>query len=125
MDVSSYASVLVFLGFGLVFVLINYALNALITARTPEPQKYDSYECGEVPQGTGQIQYNVRYFIFALIFVLFDVEVIFVFPWAVVFRELGMFAFVEMLIFLTILILGLVYAWRKGVLHWFSRPVEH
>jgi NADH-quinone oxidoreductase subunit A len=53
------------------------------------------------------------------------VEVIFVFPWAVVFRELGMFAFVEMLIFLLILIFGLVYAWRKGVLHWFTRPVEH
>jgi NADH-quinone oxidoreductase subunit A len=125
MEISNYTAVAVFLGFGLAFVCINYILNALITKRQPEPQKYDVYECGEVPEGVAQIKYNVRYFIFALIFVLFDVEVIFVVPWAVVFRELGMFAFVEMLIFLSILILGLVYAWRKGVLHWFSRPVEH
>jgi NADH-quinone oxidoreductase subunit A len=125
MEISNYNAVAIFIGFGLVFVVINYVLNALITRKVAEPQKYDSYECGEVPQGTAQIQYNVRYFIFALIFVIFDVEVIFVFPWAVVFRELGMFAFVEMLIFLLILILGLVYAWRKGVLHWFTRPVEH
>lgn len=125
MDISNYTAVAVFIGFGLAFVVINYVLNAIITARTPEPQKYDTYECGEVPEGVGQVQYNVRYFIFALIFVLFDVEVIFLFPWAVVYRELGMFAFVEMLIFLLILIFGLVYAWRKGVLHWFSRPVEH
>ena len=125
MDISNYNAVAIFIGFGLVFVVINYTLNALITRKVAEPQKYDSYECGEVPQGTAQVQYNVRYFIFALIFVLFDVEVIFVFPWAVVFRELGLFAFVEMLIFLLILILGLVYAWRKGVLHWFTRPVEH
>lgn len=125
MDVSNYAAVAVFLGFGMLFVLINFILNLILTEQSPEPQKYDTYECGEVPEGAGQVQYNVRYFIFALIFVLFDVEVIFLFPWAVVFRELGMFAFVEMLIFLAILILGLVYAWRKGVLHWFSRPVEH
>jgi NADH-quinone oxidoreductase subunit A len=125
MDISNYVAVAVFLGFGLAFVVINFILNAILTERSPEPQKYDTYECGEVPEGAGQVQYNVRYFIFALIFVLFDVEVIFLFPWAVVFRELGMFAFVEMLIFLLILILGLVYAWRKGVLHWFSRPVEH
>jgi len=125
MDISNYNAVAIFIGFGLVFVVINYTLNALITRKVAEPQKYNSYECGEVPQGTAQIQYNVRYFIFALIFVIFDVEVIFVFPWAVVFRELGMFAFVEMLIFLLILIFGLVYAWRKGVLHWFTRPVEH
>ena len=125
MDISNYTAVAVFIGFGLVFVVINYVLNAIITAKTPEPQKYDTYECGEVPEGTAHVQYNVRYFIFALIFVLFDVEVIFLFPWAVVYRDLGMFAFVEMLIFLVILIFGLVYAWRKGVLHWFSRPVEH
>lgn len=125
MNLADYAAVAVFIGFGLVFVCFNYFLNSLVTKKVPEPQKYDTYECGEVPQGTGHVQYNVRYFIFALIFVLFDVEVIFIFPWAVVFRELGMFAFVEMLVFLLILILGLVYAWRKGVLHWFSRPVEH
>lgn len=125
MEISNYLAVAVFIGSGAIFVLVNYALNALITRRVPEPQKYDTYECGEVPEGTAQVRYNVRYFIFALIFVLFDVEVIFLFPWAVVFRELGMFAFVEMLVFLTILIFGLVYAWRKGVLHWFTRPVEH
>ena len=125
MEISNYAAVAVFLGFGLFFVVFNYFLNSLITEKVAEPQKYDIYECGEVPEGTAQIQYNVRYFIFALIFVLFDVEVIFIFPWAVVFRELGMFAFVEMLIFLLILIFGLVYAWKKGVLHWFTKPVEH
>ena len=124
MDLSGYSAVPIFLGFGIVFVAFNYFLNSLVTRNVAEPQKYDSYECGEVPEGSAQIQYNVRYFIFALIFVLFDVEVIFIVPWAVVYRDLGMFAFVEMVLFLVILILGLVYAWRKGVLHWFTRPVE-
>ena len=124
MEISNYAAVAVFIGIGIAFVVVNYTINALITRRVAEPQKYESYECGEVPEGTAHIQYNVRYFIFALIFVIFDVEVIFIFPWAVVFKELGMFAFVEMLVFLLILIFGLVYAWRKGVLHWFTRAVE-
>ena len=68
MNLADYAAVAVFVGFGLIFVSFNYFLNSLVTAKVPEPQKYDIYECGEVPQGTAQIQYNVRYFIFALIF---------------------------------------------------------
>ncbi len=77
-----------------------------------------SYECGEPTIGPSWIQYNVRYYVFALLFVIFDVEVVFLIPWAVVYKELGLFALVEMLIFIAILIFGLVYAWKKGVLKW-------
>jgi NADH:ubiquinone oxidoreductase subunit 3 (subunit A) len=77
-----------------------------------------TYESGVVPFGQAWAQFNVRYYLFGLIFVIFDVEVIYLYPWAIVFRQLGKFAFVEMLIFLVILMIGLAYAWRKGALEW-------
>lgn len=84
----------------------------------PNAVKNAPYECGEVVKGTSRIQFNVRYYLFALIFVIFDVEILFVAPWAVVFKQLGMFAYVEMVIFVLILGLGLIYAWKKGALEW-------
>jgi len=87
-------------------------------AGTPLPEKYTTYECGEEPVGSAWIQFNIRFYVIALIFIIFDVEVVFLLPWAVVFRKLGMFAFVEGLIFLAILAVGLAYVWRKGDLAW-------
>jgi NADH-quinone oxidoreductase subunit A len=93
-------------------------LNRLLRPRAPTDEKFLTYECGVDPIGGGWSQSTVRYYIFALLFVIFDVEAVFLFPWAIVFEEIGVFAFVEMMIFIFILALGLVYAWRKRVLEW-------
>jgi len=77
-----------------------------------------AYECGETPEGSAWIQFNIRFYVFALIFIIFDVEIIFLLPWAVVFNRLGLFAFVEGLIFIAILVVGLAYVWAKGDLAW-------
>jgi NADH-quinone oxidoreductase subunit A len=114
----SYLTVLVFGGaaVGLVGAMLGAA--SLLRPTRPQPQKYIAYESGVDPVGTGWSQSQVRYYIFALLFVMFDVEAVFIFPWAVRLEALGMFGLVEMLIFIVILALGLVYAWRKGVLRW-------
>lgn len=94
------------------------AIGSLLRPSRPQPQKYLTYESGVDPVGDGWSQSQIRYYIFALLFVMFDVEAVFIFPWAVRLEFLGVFGLVEMLIFIVILALGLVYAWRKGVLRW-------
>ena len=94
------------------------ALGSLLRPSRPQPQKYLTYESGVDPVGDGWSQSQVRYYIFALLFVMFDVEAVFIFPWAVRLEAFGVFGLVEMLVFIAILALGLVYAWRKGVLRW-------
>ncbi|MDR7521869.1 MAG: NADH-quinone oxidoreductase subunit A [Armatimonadota bacterium] len=94
---------------------------ALVWALAPRaslPQKQMTYESGVVPFGQAWAQFNVRYYLFGLVFVIFDVEVIYLYPWAIVFRTYGGWAFVVMLIFVGILLLGLAHAWRKGALEW-------
>jgi NADH-quinone oxidoreductase subunit A len=96
---------------------------ALITARVlapkrPFPEKFTTYECGMDPVGEGWSQSQIRYYIYAFLFVIFDVESVFLFPWATVFERLGYAAVVEMGIFILVLGVGLLYAWRKGVLQW-------
>ena len=113
-----YAFVGFFLAVGVIFVIFVFFISRLVRPHHPNPDKLESYECGELPVGGAWVQYNVRYYLYALIFVIFDVEVVFLFPWAVVYRSLGFFAFIEMLIFLAILIFGLIYAWKKGALKW-------
>ncbi|HEY4000232.1 MAG TPA: NADH-quinone oxidoreductase subunit A [Candidatus Xenobia bacterium] len=96
----------------------------LLSPRKPDPVKESTYECGQEPFGPAWVQYNVRYYLFAMVFVLFDVETVFVAPWAVSFKQLLLTAqlhsaaLMEMVLFLAFLILALVYAWRKGVLEW-------
>ena len=80
--------------------------------------KFEAYECGVQPIGKRWGQFNFRYYTFALLFLVFDVETIFLFPWAIKFNQLGLFAFVEMMIFILILLVGYIYAWRKGALQW-------
>ena len=109
----------VFLGAAAVGLVAGMlGLGSLIRPTRPQPQKYINYESGVDPVGTGWSQSQIRYYIFALLFVMFDVEAVFIFPWAVQLEALGMFGLVEMLVFIAILALGLVYAWRKGVLRW-------
>lgn len=113
-----YTDVAVFLIVGALFVVLNLTVGRLLRPHNPYPAKLTPYECGEVPVGGGNIKFNVRYYIFALIFVVFDVETVFLYPWAVVFEDIGIFAFVVMMLFIFTLVEGLVYAWKKGVLRW-------
>ena len=105
-------------GVGVVFVLGGFFASRLLAPRWPSAVKDQPYECGELPVGVAWTQFNVGYYIFALLFLVFDVEVLFLFPWAVVLKEVGMLALVEGGLFLLILIFGLVFAWRKGYLVW-------
>ncbi len=113
-----YLSVLVFGAAAVAMVGAMLGAGSLLRPRRPQEQKYISYESGVDPVGTGWSQSQIRYYLFALLFVLFEVETVFIFPWAVRIDALGVFGLVEMVIFIVILALGLVYAWRKGVLRW-------
>lgn len=90
----------------------------LVAPRSMNALKATPYECGEKPIGSAWIQFNVGYYLFGLLFLVFDVEAAFLYPWAVVFREVGFTGLIEIYVFLLVLILGLAYAWRKGVLEW-------
>jgi len=114
----NFATALVFLIFGGLFVLLNLGIARILQARNPHPVKISTYECGELPEGESWIQFNIRFYVVALVFLIFEVEIIFLFPWALVFKDLGLFAFVEMMIFVFILLVGLAYVWAKGDLDW-------
>ena len=113
-----YLSILMFLLVGTGIVLFTFFLASLIRPSNPYDKKNANYECAEEPIGTSWFKFNNRFYIFALIFVIFDVEVVFLFPWAVAFGKLGLFALIEMVIFILILFFGLFYAWKKGALKW-------
>jgi len=114
----SYAVMLAVAVGGVLLVTAAFLGARLIAPRRPIAAKLTTYECGIDPVGDGWSQTQVRYFLYAFLFVIFDVESVFLFPWAVVFQRLGYTAVVEMAIFIGILALGLLYAYRKGVLHW-------
>jgi NADH:ubiquinone oxidoreductase subunit 3 (subunit A) len=110
-----------FLG-GCAFVLLALTvadlLNALLLKRKPAKDKLTTYESGETPIGSAWIQFPLAFYIFALLFVAFDVDIVFILGWAVIFQQLGIFGFIEIVFFIATLALGLVYAWRKGVIRW-------
>lgn len=93
-------------------------VSYLVAPHRPGLLKNSPYECGEPTIGQSWVQFNVGYYLFGLLFLVFDVEAAFLYPWAVVFRQIGLIGFIEMLIFLLVLIVGLIYAWRKGALEW-------
>ena len=113
-----YMTIGIFAAVGFVLVFGTLAFTKLLRPDLPTRAKMTTYESGIDPIGTGWAQANVRYYVFALLFVIFDVEAVFLFPWATVFESLGTQAFVEMVIFIVILALALLYAVRKRVLEW-------
>jgi NADH:ubiquinone oxidoreductase subunit 3 (subunit A) len=113
-----WAYVAVFAIIGSLLVSLPLAIIWLISPRSDYPQKRETYESGVPTIGQAWSQFNVRYYLFSLVFVVFDVEIIYLYPWAVVGRSLGPMAFYDILVFLVILVLGLAYAWRKGALEW-------
>jgi len=107
------------LGFASLLVLLPPLLRRLrIVPQKPNPVKTSTYECGMDTVGKTWVQFNFRYYFFALLFVIFDIQVVFLYPWAVAFNQLKLFGLLEMLAFFLILVVGFVYAWRKGVLEW-------
>lgn len=113
-----YFPVLVFifvaLGFGVITLLLSY----IVQPKYPEPEKLSAYECGSEPFSDARMPFPVRYYIFAMLFVIFDVEVIFLYPWAVVFNKIGLIGLLEMMMFIALFLVAYAYAWRKGALEW-------
>lgn len=103
---------------GIVFVAISLFMSKMIRPSNKTKEKLSTYECGEVPIGDARIHFNVQYYQVVLAFLIFDVEILFLYPWAVRFKDLGALGFFEMLIFIEILIIGLAYAWKKEALDW-------
>ena len=107
-------------------VILPLILQSLMSPKNNKGgDKLLSYECGELPEGSAWVKFNIRFYIIALIFIIFDVEVIFMFPWAVVFQDLGLLAFVEMMLFLMILLVGFAYVWVKSDLDWVKMKLKY
>lgn len=125
---TQFATVFVFLALSVAFVLITQVLSFLLRPHALHEAKQRAYECGEEPEGSPWVQFNLRFYLIALFFIVFDVEMIFLLPWAVAFNEmlaeLGAFAFWEMVVFISILVLGLAYVWAKGDLDWVKGLVQ-
>ncbi|MFH1725928.1 MAG: NADH-quinone oxidoreductase subunit A [Elusimicrobiota bacterium] len=113
-----YVTIFAFALVAMLFAAVSMIGAQLVRPKVADPIKQTTYECGMEAIGSTEIKTNIRFYVFALLFVIFDVEVLFVYPWAVTVREIGPIALVEMLIFLAILFVGLVYAWGKGALEW-------
>jgi len=119
---ATHAGILAFLVTGVGSLAFNLVLWRIIRPSRFSEEKLTTYECGENPTGSAWIQFNIRFYVFALIFIIFDVEAVFLLPWAVVFRKLGeqqgLLPFAEGLVFIGILVVALAYVWRKGDLEW-------
>ncbi|ACZ42450.1 NADH-ubiquinone/plastoquinone oxidoreductase chain 3 [Thermobaculum terrenum ATCC BAA-798] len=100
------------------FAIAALALSYALSPKRPNPVKAETYESGIKPTGTAQHRYDIRYYTVAMLFVLFDIEAIFLYPWAVVYDRIGLYGLVEMLLFIVLLIIAYAYAWRKGALEW-------
>ena len=120
-----FGTVLVAVILGIIMVAIPLLIQKLIAPSKKSKDKLQTYECGEEAEGSAWLQFNIRFYVIALIFLIFDVEIVFLFPWAVVFKELGLLALIEMGIFLIILIAGLAYVWVKADLDWVKRNVKY
>ncbi len=114
----NYVAIFIFIAIILIFLPLTLLVFKLVRPENPQKTKLMPYECGIDPVSDSRGRYTVRYYIIAILFVVFDVETIFLFPWAVKFKALGLFGFVEILIFLAILIAGYIWVWKKGALEW-------
>ena len=115
-----YLPILIFVGVAAVFPLVTLVASKLLRPFRPSRVKAEPYECGIEPATDARDRYSIQYYVISVLFVVFDVETIFLFPWAVKFRVLGLFGLAEMAVFIAILVVGYAYAWRKGALEWVS-----
>lgn len=114
----SYVPILVFIGVGILFGVLPVLAGWLLAPNRPDSEKLSPYECGFEAFEDSRMKFDVRYYLVAILFIIFDLEIAFLFPWAVVLQEIGMFGFVAMMLFLGILVVGFIYEWRKGALEW-------
>jgi NADH-quinone oxidoreductase subunit A len=115
---AEYFPVLLFILVAIAIGVIPVALGALLGPHRPDPEKLSPYECGFEAFEDARMKFDVRYYLVAILFILFDLEIAFLFPWAVVINEIGLFGFLSMMLFLGILVVGFVYEWMKGALEW-------
>jgi len=114
----SYLPILVLIAIALAFALCSVVMSRLVGQKKPSTVKLAPYECGMPPVGSARERVSVKFYMIAMLFIVFDIEAVFLYPWAVVFKKLGLFGFVEMGVFIVILLVGYVYVWKKGALEW-------
>ncbi len=113
-----YFPILLFILFGLGLGALMLGIGRFVSPSRPDPEKLSPYECGFEAFEDARMKFDVRYYLVAILFILFDLEIAFLFPWAVVLQDIGYFGFVAMLVFLAILVVGFIYEWKKGALEW-------
>jgi NADH-quinone oxidoreductase subunit A len=121
MTLADYLPVVVLAGLGTVFAVISIVAARLLAPRRPTPAKLAPYECGIVPEQVPNERFSVKFYVVAMLFIVFDIEVIFLFPWAVSFRQLGLFGLGEMAVFIALVFVAYVYVWQRGGLDWSGR----
>ncbi|MBI3562217.1 MAG: NADH-quinone oxidoreductase subunit A [Gammaproteobacteria bacterium] len=114
----NYLPVLLFMSVGLIIGVVMIALGFVLGPQRPDSEKLSAYECGFEAFEDSRMKFDVRYYLVAILFILFDLEIAFLFPWAVVLEKIGIFGWVAMLVFLAILVVGFIYEWKKGALEW-------
>ncbi len=113
-----YLPILVVIGVAVAFAVGSVVLSRLIGVKKPSAVKLAPYECGMPLIGTAQERFSIKFYIVAMLFILFDIEAVFLYPWAIIFKKLGLFGFAEMGVFIVILLVGYIYVWKKGALEW-------
>ena len=122
----NFLPIFIFIILAIVLIGLPLAIQHLVAPRQNKGgDKLESYECGELPEGSAWVKFNIRFYVIALIFLIFDVEIAFLFPWAVVYQELGLLAFIEAFLFVFILLVGFAYVWAKGDLDWVKMSVRY
>ena len=113
-----YLPILIFLGLAVALGLVLVVAALVLAVRRPDPEKISAYECGFNAFDDARMKFDVRFYLVAILFIIFDLEVAFLFPWAVAFKDIGAFGFISMLVFLAVLTIGFAYEWKKGALEW-------
>ncbi len=113
-----YLPILIFLAIALVIVVVLPAMSWMMGRQLPDPEKLSAYECGFAPFENSRRRFDVRFYLVAILFIIFDLEIAFLFPWAAAFRDIGLFGFWSMMVFLAVLTVGFIYEWKQGALEW-------
>ena len=115
---NNYLTIVIFFAIALILSLGFVVLNFAFSPKNPDPEKLSAYECGFEPFNDSRMEFDVRFYLVAILFIIFDLEIAFLFPWAISLGQIGIFGFVSMMIFLFILTVGFIYEWKKGALDW-------
>ena len=115
---NNYLTIIIFLAVALILSLGFLVLNFAFSPKNPDPEKLSAYECGFEPFNDSRMEFDIRFYLVAILFIIFDLEIAFLFPWAITLGNIGLFGFFSMMLFLFILTIGFIYEWKKGALDW-------